>query len=186
VDLELKVVEKALHEGRGGLRPAIGEDLEIDKAGSAVDGDIGIAAAAVERQQVFDVDVDKARWGIGVKGHRRGFVAGQAGRDPVPLQAAVGGAARQLGIEAAVGGAARQLGIEQRRIASTMSSSGKARLRRSSTTRASSHRVSEVFSRCGRVERSVTSGRAFQRATVRLWMPSSRAKTALEAWLFWM
>ena len=33
-----------------------------------------------------------------------------------------------------------------------------------------------MASRCGRVERSLTSWRAFQRATVRLWMPSSRAQ----------
>ena len=45
-------------------------------------------------------------------------------------------------------------GLTQRRIASTMSSSGKARLRRSSTIRASSQCVRDVSSRCGRVERS--------------------------------
>ncbi len=53
-----KAVEKA---GRGG-GPAIGQDLEIDKAGGAVDCDIGVAAAAVERRQVFDIDMDEAGW----------------------------------------------------------------------------------------------------------------------------
>jgi hypothetical protein len=32
----------------------------------------------------------------------------------------------------------------------------------------------------------LTSWRAFQRATVRLWMPSSRASAPFEAVLFWM
>jgi hypothetical protein len=77
-------------------------------------------------------------------------------------------------------------GLRQRRIASTMSSSGSTRLRRSSTIRASSQVVIGVARRCGRVERSATSPRAFQRATVRGWMPSSRASAACEAALCWM
>ena len=101
VDREREAVEKPLQEGRGGGGPAIGEDLEIDKAGGAVDRNIGVRAAAIERRQVFDVDVDEAGRGVGVKRQRRGFLGGEAGRDPVPLQAAVGGAARQLRIEAA-------------------------------------------------------------------------------------
>ena len=43
-----------------------------------------------------------------------------------------------------------------------------------------------VARRCGRVERSATSGRAFQRATVRGWIPSSRASAACEAVLCWI
>ena len=39
VDGERKTVEKALQESRSGVRPAIGEDLEVDKAGGAVDRD---------------------------------------------------------------------------------------------------------------------------------------------------
>jgi hypothetical protein len=101
VDGERKTVEKALQESRRGVRPAIGEDLEVDKAGGAVDRDVGVAAAAVERWQVFDVNVDKTGRGVGVKGRRRGFLAGEASRDPMPLQATVDGAARQLGVEAA-------------------------------------------------------------------------------------
>jgi hypothetical protein len=79
-----------------------------------------------------------------------------------------------------------RLGLRQRRIASTMSSSGSARLWRSSTIKASSHSLIAVASRCGRVDRSATSGRVFQRATVRGWMPSSRASAAGEAVLFWI
>ena len=55
--------------------PAIGQDLEIDKAGSAVDGDIGVTAAAVERRQVFDIDVDEPGRGVGLEGGGRGFFA---------------------------------------------------------------------------------------------------------------
>jgi hypothetical protein len=77
-------------------------------------------------------------------------------------------------------------GLTQRRIASVMSSSGKARLRRSSTIRASSQSVIIVASRCGRVERSRSSVRAFHRATVRLWMPSSRASAPVGALLCWI
>jgi hypothetical protein len=44
-----------------------------------------------------------------------------------------------------------------------------------------SHWLIAVASRCGRVDPSATSGRAFQRATVRGWMPSSRASAAREA-----
>jgi hypothetical protein len=63
-----------------------------------------------------------------------------------------------------------RLGLRQRRIASTI--------------KASSHSPIEVASRCGRVDRSAPSGRAFQRATVRGWTPSSRASAAWEAVLF--
>ena len=76
------------------------------------------------------------------------------------------------------------LGLTQRRMASAMSSSGRARLRRRSTIKASSQSVRVVASRCGRVDRSSTWSRAFQRATVRLWMPSSRARALFEAMLF--
>ena len=101
VDREREAVEKALEEGGGGGGAAIGQDFEIDKAGGTIDGNIGVTAAAVERRQVFDVDVDEAGRRVGLKSHRRGFFGGEAGRDSMPLQAAVDGAARQLGIEAA-------------------------------------------------------------------------------------
>ena len=101
VDGEREGGEKAFEEvGRGG-GPAIGQDLEIDKAGSAVDGDIGVTAAAVERRHVFDIDVDEAGRGVGVKGGGRGFLRREAGGDAVALQTAVNGAARQFGVDAA-------------------------------------------------------------------------------------
>ena len=101
VDVRVGSAEKAGEKAGCGDGAAIGQDLEIDKAGGAVDRDVGVAAAAVERRQVFDVDVNEAGRGVDMKRGRRGFLPGQAGRDPVPLQAAVDGAARQLGIEAA-------------------------------------------------------------------------------------
>jgi hypothetical protein len=53
VDRERETVEEAVEESGSGSGPAIGEDFEIDKAGGAVDRDIGIAAAAAQRRQVF-------------------------------------------------------------------------------------------------------------------------------------
>ena len=102
MDFEWEAVAKAGEKAGGGVGAAIGQDLEINKAGGAVDRDISVTAAAVERRQIFDVNVDEASRGVGVKGHRRSFLGGEAGRDAVPLQAAVDGAARQRGIDAAI------------------------------------------------------------------------------------
>ena len=124
VDFELEALEEAGEKAGGGVGPAIGEDFQVEKAGGAVDRDVGVTAAAVERRQVLDVDVNEAGRGVGVKGHRRGFLGGEAGRDPVRCRQ------RWMGLR-------DSSGLRQRRIASTMSSSGKARPRRSSTTRAS-------------------------------------------------
>jgi hypothetical protein len=49
VDGEREAVEKALEKSGGGGGAAIGEDSEIDKAGGAIDRDIGVAAPAAER-----------------------------------------------------------------------------------------------------------------------------------------
>ena len=73
VNGEREAGEKALEKAGRGDGPAIGQDFEIDKAGGAVDRDIGVAAAAVERRQVFDVDMDKPGRRLGVEGGRRGF-----------------------------------------------------------------------------------------------------------------
>ena len=98
---EREAVEKAGEETGGGGGPAVGQDFEIDKAGGAVDRDIGVAAPAAQRRQVFDVDVDGPGRGVGLEGDGRRLVWRQAGRQAVPLQAAVNAAARQLGVEAA-------------------------------------------------------------------------------------
>jgi hypothetical protein len=154
VDGERKAVDKAVEKaGRGG-GAAIGQDFEVDEAGGAVDRDIGVAAAAVERRQVFDIEMDKAGRGIGMEGGGRGFLPGQAGRNAVPLQAAVDGAARQFGVDAAP----HRLDdvVERQRQAAAQFGD-----------RASSHSVIVVARRCGRVDRSTISRRLFHRATVR-------------------
>ena len=46
VDLQGKAGEEAFEEAGGGLASAIGEDFEIDKAGGAIDGDVGKGALA--------------------------------------------------------------------------------------------------------------------------------------------
>ena len=104
VNGEREAGEKAFEEPCRGDGAAIGQDLEIDKAGGAVDRDISVAAAAVERRQVFDVDTDKPRRRRGVEGGRRCLLRGEAGADAMALQAAVNGAARQLWVDAAYSG----------------------------------------------------------------------------------
>ena len=101
VNFEREAVEETPEKASGGLGPAIGQDLEINKAGGAVDGDIGVGAAAIERRQVFDIDMDEAGRGFGLKGEGRCFFRGQASGQAMPLKAAVDGAARQPRVDAA-------------------------------------------------------------------------------------
>src|SRR6516162_8024061 len=154
VDRKREAVEEAREKTRGGGGAAIGEDFEIDKASSAIDRDIGVAAPAAERRQVFDIDVDKAGRRVGSESGGRCLVGGEAGGEIVPHQAAVDSAARQLRVDAA---AHRFDDVVERQ----------REVRRSSTISASSQSVTTVARRCGRVERSATSWRARQRATVR-------------------
>jgi hypothetical protein len=101
VNPKREAVEEALEKTGGGDGAAIGEDLKIDETGGAVDRDIGIAAPAAERWQVFHIDMDKAGRHIGLKGSGRRLVGRQAGGEVVPLEAAVDAAARQLRVDAA-------------------------------------------------------------------------------------
>jgi hypothetical protein len=108
VDLERETVEETVEESGGGGGPAIGEDFEIDKAGGAVDRDpsllgqaIGVAAAAAQWRQVFDIDVDEAGRCLGLEDGGRRLLRGQAGGQAVPFEAAMDAAARQVGVEAA-------------------------------------------------------------------------------------
>ena len=101
VNGEREAVEEAVEKTRCGLGPAIGQDLEVDEAGGAVDRDIGVTAAAVERRQIFDVDVDEAGRGVGVEHGGRSLLLAAAGGDAVALQATVDGAARQRGVDTA-------------------------------------------------------------------------------------
>jgi len=101
VDREREAVEKALEESGGGGGAAIGEDFEIDKAGGAIDRDIGVAAAPAQGRQVFDIDMDEAGRVVGLEGDSRRLLCGQRGGEIVAFEAAVHAAARQLGVEAA-------------------------------------------------------------------------------------
>ncbi|NHH97571.1 hypothetical protein DYY66_1223 [Candidatus Nitrosotalea sp. FS] len=101
VDWQGKGGKKAFEEGGGGLAAAIGQDFEVDKAGGAVDGDIGVASLAAERRQVFDVDVDEAGRGLGFEGQGGRLLGPLARGDAVSLEAAVDGAARERRVETA-------------------------------------------------------------------------------------
>ena len=90
--------DKAGEKARGA---AIGEDFEIDKAGGAIDRDIGVATPVAQRRQVFDIDMNEAGRGVGLESDGRRGLERETGRQAVPLHATVNAAARQLGIEAA-------------------------------------------------------------------------------------
>ena len=100
VDLERKGVEEAGEETGRSSGAAIGQYFEIDKAGGTIDCDIGVAAPAAQRRQVFDIDVDEPGRGLGLEGDRRRLLRGQAGGQAVALEAAMHAAARQLRVEA--------------------------------------------------------------------------------------
>ena len=75
-------------------------DLEINVAGGAIDGDEGVAGAALQGRQMLQVDMDEADAG-GLEHSRFWLIGLGKPADPVTLQAAVNGAAGQLGIDAA-------------------------------------------------------------------------------------
>ena len=95
-----EVGEETRQEAGG--RPAVpsGMDLDIDVAGGAIDGDKGIAGAALQGRQMLQVDMDKADAG-GLEDAGLGLVRLGTPADAVALQTAVNGAAGQLGIDAA-------------------------------------------------------------------------------------
>jgi hypothetical protein len=82
VDLKWETGEEA---GRG-WGPAIGENFEIDEAGGAIDRDIGVAALAVERRQVFEIDIPAGASGLEGDDPRllRGEAGGKAVVDIIP------------------------------------------------------------------------------------------------------
>ncbi len=102
VDLEREGGEEALEEGGAGCSFAIGQDLEIDEAGGAIDGDIGIAATTAEGGEILHIHVDEAGGpGCGEAGRLDRRLGGFA-RDAVTLEAAMQGGARDIGSEAAL------------------------------------------------------------------------------------
>ncbi|WP_456749248.1 hypothetical protein [Bradyrhizobium sp. USDA 4341] len=76
-------------------------DLDKDVAGGAVDGDESIAGAALQSRQILHVDMDKADAG-GLEDTGLGLVRLGKPADAIALQAAVNGAAGQLGIDASL------------------------------------------------------------------------------------
>jgi hypothetical protein len=104
VDRDGEGGEEAVEKVLGGLAAAVGEDFEIDEAGGAVDGDVGVAAPAIERRQVFDVDMDEAGGVWRFEGEDGGFLGAAAAGQAVALEAAMDGAAREFGVDAAAHG----------------------------------------------------------------------------------
>jgi hypothetical protein len=99
MNLVREVGQEAFEEaGRSGSVPP-GMDLDIDVAGGAVDGDKGITGAALQGRQVLQVHMNEADAGR-LEGAGLRLVRFGKPADAVALQAAVNGAAGQLGIDA--------------------------------------------------------------------------------------
>ena len=101
VDGDREGGEEAFEKGGGGSGVAARVDFEIDKTGGAIDGDKGVAGLAAERCEIFEIDMDEPGRRIGVELLARIGLPGWARRQAMALQAAVDGAARQLGVDAA-------------------------------------------------------------------------------------
>ena len=100
VDRVREVRKEAPQEAGGGLGVASRMDLQVDVASGPVDGDKGIALLPPEGRQVLDVDMDEAD-ASRLEGTDRRFVGLGPTADAVALEAAMDGAARQLGVDAA-------------------------------------------------------------------------------------
>src|SRR5690349_3628329 len=137
-----EVGEEALEEAGGGPGLAVVVELEVDVAGGAVDGDEGVALAALERGQVLEVEMDEA--------------------DACRLEAAdrrllrLGPPARPWRWRQRWMALRESSGLMQRRITSTTSSSGSHTLVRSSQPSVSSSGESLVAKRLGVCGRSTT------------------------------
>nr|WP_244558686.1 hypothetical protein [Bradyrhizobium brasilense] len=99
VNLVRKISQEALKEtGRGRSVPP-GMDLDKDVAGGSVDGDKGIAGAALQCRQILHVDMDEADTGI-LEDAGFGLVRLGKPADAIALQAAVDRTTGQLGVDA--------------------------------------------------------------------------------------
>ena len=94
-----EVGEEALEEPGRGVGVALGMDFEIDVARGAIDGDEGIALTPFQRRQMFEIDVDEPDRGLLEDADRRLVRLGTMAQ-AMALEAAMGGAARELGIDA--------------------------------------------------------------------------------------
>jgi hypothetical protein len=94
-----EVVEEAFEETGCCLGIALGVDLQIDVAGGSIDRHEGVAFASFEGWQVLEIDMNEADGCLFEDADRRLFRLG-ASIEAVADQAAVDGAARELGIDA--------------------------------------------------------------------------------------
>jgi hypothetical protein len=99
-DLVREDRDEAFEAAGDGLGVTRGDDLDVDEAGGAVDGDEDVARFAFEAGQVLEIDVDEADAG-GLEGAGRWPRRLRPGGDAVSGQAAMDGAARELVVDAA-------------------------------------------------------------------------------------
>jgi hypothetical protein len=96
VDRGRELGHEAFEESGGESAVAALMDLEIDEAGSAIDGDEGVGRLAFKAREVFEIDMDEAGGRVGIEDLSRiGLLRRPAG-DTVALEAAVNAAAREL------------------------------------------------------------------------------------------
>jgi len=94
-----EVVEEAREELGCGLCVPLGMDLQIDIAGGPIDGDEGVTLASFQGRQMLEIDMDEANGGLLEDADRRLSGFGPL-VEPMTDQAAMDGAARQIGIDA--------------------------------------------------------------------------------------
>ncbi|MGY2810739.1 hypothetical protein ACVIHF_007469 [Bradyrhizobium sp. USDA 4506] len=99
VNLVRKISQEALKETGRGRSVPLGMDLDKDVAGGSVDGDKGIAGAALQCRQILHVDMDEADTGI-LEDAGFGLVRLGKPADAIALQAAVNSTTGQLGVDA--------------------------------------------------------------------------------------
>jgi hypothetical protein len=171
-----EVSKEALQEPGRGVGIPLGMDFQINVTRGAVDGDEGVAFVSLQRRQVLKINMDESDGGLLEDAYRR------LGR--------LGAMAQAMALEAAMDSAARELGINttstQRRITSTMSSSGNCSFVRSSQISVSSIGEKLVCKALGVCEWSLTVVRPRHRRIVVSLTPSSAAKSATGRLLRWM
>ena len=100
VDGVAEGLEEALQAGGDGLAAALLDDVDVDEAGGAFDGDEDVGGFLVQARQVLEIDMDVAEGLRGeALGGRRGLALSL--RDAVALEAAVQGGAGDVGAQAA-------------------------------------------------------------------------------------
>jgi hypothetical protein len=96
-----EVGEEPGEEAGGSFRVALWMDFHIDIAGRAIDSDEGVALPPLQGRQVFEIDVNEADSRLFEDADRRLVGLGPL-VEAVASEAAMNGAARELGVEAAM------------------------------------------------------------------------------------